>query len=299
MTSRDALTRLRDLVAARAGAEGCTASAFPGLRYYRYPHLTRYDKTQLLVPGIVVVVQGRKSARLGATTLSYDPSSCLILRRAAACQGTVVEASAERPYLALHMDLSPAVVTRSLLALADSGWQPEQADNQVVPVTDEILDAFVRLLPATDDALDRATLAPLIAEEITVRLLRSGAGPAIRDAATVKHAAARIDKAIQRIQSDFRSTLTIDSLAKAAAMSPSHFAHTFRQLAGVTPMHFIRATRLDEARLLLAAGQRASEVAQAVGFDSPSHFSREFKRRFAMTPNDYALGQASSQKQAS
>jgi AraC-like DNA-binding protein len=289
---------LRAMIAARTQGEGCTPSPFPGLRYYRFSGPTRYDKTQLLVPGIVIVVQGRKSARLGALTLSYDRANYLVLRRAAACHGTVVEASVEHPYLALHMDLSPALVVKTLLAMADNDWgdtREARVDNHVAPIDDAIVKAFGRLLPATDTAIDRSTLAPLIAEEIIVRLLRSGAAPAIRDAATVKRSAARIEKAMQLIQTGFRGRLSVDDLAEAVAMSPSHFAHTFREIAGVPPMHFIRTTRLDEARVLLASGKRASEVATAVGFDSAAHFSREFKRRFATTPNDYAHRLASSQ----
>ncbi|WP_368737869.1 AraC family transcriptional regulator N-terminal domain-containing protein [Massilia sp. CCM 8734] len=295
------LARLRGMVAARAVNEGRTDSIWPGLRYYRFSTPLRYDKTQTLAPGVVIVLQGRKSARLGAITLAYDDMSCLVLGAETRCEGTVVEASAGRPYLAIHMDLPPDLLVKTFVALADAAPAPDAqaSPNYVAPVDERVLDAFTRLLPATDHAIDRATIAPLIVEEIIVRLLRSVAASAIRDAAAIKRSAARIHQAMQLIQQHFRRPLDIAELAGAVAMSPSHFAHTFREVAGLAPMHFLRNTRLDAARaLLLAGGRRAGEVAALTGFDSAAHFTREFKRRYGAPPAQYARQLASSQPQS-
>ncbi|RSZ55941.1 AraC family transcriptional regulator [Massilia atriviolacea] len=289
------------MVAERAVDEGRTDAIWPGLRYYRFSSPIRYDKTQTLAPGIVVVLQGRKSARLGASTFSYDEMSCLVLGAETRCDGTVVEASPGQPYLAIHMDLPPELLVKTFIALADTAPAPNggTVPNYVAPVDERVLDAFTRLLPATDHAIDRATIAPLVVEEIVVRLLRSDAASAIRDAAAIKRSAARIQKAVQLIQQHFRRPLGIAELADAAAMSPSHFAHTFREVAGLAPMHFLRNTRLDQARvLLLAGGKRPGEVAAMTGFDSAAHFTREFKRRYGAPPAQYARQLASAQPQS-
>ncbi|WP_370663299.1 AraC family transcriptional regulator [Massilia mucilaginosa] len=295
------LARLRDMVAARAQIDGRTDSAWPGLRYYRFSSPVRYDKTQTLAPGIVVVLQGRKHARLGTSTLVYDDMSCLVLSAETRCDGTVVEATPDQPYLAIHMDLPPDLLVKTLITLADAAppSTAQAAPNYVAPVDARVLDAFTRLLPALDHAIDRATIAPLVVEEIIVRLLRSEAASAIRDAAAIKRSAARIHQAMQLIQEHFRRPLAIAELASAVAMSPSHFAHTFREVAGLAPMHFLRNTRLDAARvLLLAGGRRPGEVAALTGFDSAAHFTREFKRRYGAPPAQYASQLASSQPQS-
>jgi AraC-like DNA-binding protein len=57
----------------------------------------------------------------------------------------------------------------------------------------------------------------------------------------------------------------------------------------MSPMRFVKEVRLDAARtLLLSNGIRASEVALHVGYESPAHFSRDFKRRFGTSPARYA-----------
>nr|WP_308606351.1 AraC family transcriptional regulator [Massilia sp. DJPM01] len=145
------------MVAARAVSEGRTDSIWPGLRYYRFSTPLRYDKIQTLAPGIVVVLQGRKCARLGASTLAYDEMSCLVLGAETRCEGTVVEASPGLPYLAIHMDLPPDLLVKTFITLADAA-PSSTADvtlNYVAPVDERVLDAFTRLLPATDLAIDR------------------------------------------------------------------------------------------------------------------------------------------------
>lgn len=283
--------RLRSLVAQRTVIEGRTDSVYPGLRYYRFSAPTHYRKVQVLIPGIVVVVQGSKRATLGGETLHYDTSNCLVLSGETICQGTVVTAKPTHPYLAIHLDLPPDTLVKALIALSPArGEPPAQTlkENFVSAVDAQVLDAMARLLEATDTELDRRTIAPLAVEEIVVRLLRSEAGAAMRDAAAVSRSATRIQQSMQFMRSSFHRPLSVNELADQAAMSPSHYAHSFREVAGVSPMRYLRDLRLDEARALLLRGDvRTSEAAARTGFESTAHFSREFKSRFDASPTAY------------
>jgi AraC-like DNA-binding protein len=288
-----AWTRLRDMVAARTPEDGRTDALYPGLRYYRFSHPIRYEKTQRLTPGVVVVLQGRKTAHLGGNrSLAYGATQCLVLGAEVACLGTVVGASAEVPYLAIHLDLPPEVLVKSFVALAESGTltaEPARVtENFTAPVGPEVVEAFARLLLAADDLVDRRTLAPLAVEEIVLRLLRSEAAAAIRSAGAVTKAGARIQAAIAFMRRHLGRPLSVAEIASHVHMSPSHFAHSFREVAGVTPMRCIRDLRLEEARtLMLGAGLRPGDAAAKVGFESPAHFNRAFRRRFEATPADY------------
>lgn len=296
-TLSSTVTRLRTLVDSRTPCEGRTDSLHPGLRYYRFSAPIEYHKTQRLMPGVVVVLQGRKIATLQGRKHTYDAMHHLVLGREALCQGTVVSASAEAPYLAIHLDLPPAVMVKTLVALAEvspatSGPpSPPRSDVEtafVSPVDPTVLEALVRLLPATDTTTDRATIAPLIVEEIVVRLLRSHGARALLDAAALTRSAARIQQSVQFIQANFRRPLSVNELADRVAMSPSHFAHCFRQVAGVSPMRYLRDVRLDAACARLLGGSvRSGELAAEIGFESAAHFNREFKRRFDVSPTEY------------
>jgi AraC-like DNA-binding protein len=260
------------------------------LRFYRFSKPLSYRKRQVLVPGIVVVLQGSKKVLLAEETLHYDPAHCLVLGGETICRGTVVSASAVAPYLAIHLDLPPELLAKSLAALSE--WQdaPERSPQREVFVTAvdaEILDCLGRLLTATVDEKDRRTIAPLIVEEIVLRLLSLDTATAMRRVSVAQGSAARIRQSMQHIHAVHRNAITVEGLARRVAMSPSHYAHLFREVAGVSPMRFVRDVRLDAARELLLRGVRVGVVAADVGFESGAHFSREFKRRFEVSPAEY------------
>lgn len=302
------LKALRTQVALRAVNEGRTDSPLPGLRYYRFSAPTEYRKTQRLAPGLVVVLQGSKTATLADRTLSYDARRYLVLGREAICRGTAVQASEQVPYLAVHLDLPADLLAKAMLSISalDEPIQAETAEpaennaHFVAPIDPAVLAAMARLLALTDDVLDRHTLAPLVVEEIIVRLLRSDAAAAVRAAAQVTRSALRIQAAIEFIQREHQRRLSVEELAGRVHMSASHFAHCFREISGVSPMRYLRDFRLDQARMMLlsSADLRTGEVAARVGFESPAHFNREFKRRFETTPAEYVRRNAPAGKPA-
>ena len=67
------------------------------------------------------------------------------------------------------------------------------------------------------------------------------------------------------------------------------FHHYFKLVTASSPLQYLKRIRLDQARRLMAHdGHNASTAARAVGYESPSQFSREFKRLFGVTPFEEA-----------
>jgi AraC-like DNA-binding protein len=98
-----------------------------------------------------------------------------------------------------------------------------------------------------------------------------------------------IHEAMRYIRTHVSRPLSVDAVARRFAMSPSHFAHRFRAVAGVSPMRYQKHTRLTEARAAMVAGDlRVHEIAARVGYESASHFTRDFKAQFGETPAAYA-----------
>src|SRR5262249_3735345 len=152
-----------------------------------------------------------------------------------------------------------------------------------------VRDALVRLLGTLDDPVERRLLAPLIIEECALRLLRSDAAATFRAAIGQDGDLPPVEAAMRFMEANRARALTVGQIARHVGMSESHFAHRFREVAGVSPMRYLRQTRLDQARtLLLSEGARPSEAAARVGFESTSHFTREFKRLYGAPPADYA-----------
>lgn len=83
----------------------------------------------------------------------------------------------------------------------------------------------------------------------------------------------------------FPEALTLEDLAKAAAVTPSHLVRLSRKHTGDTPMQRLRRVRLDQAeQLLRQTGMSIGEIAYRVGFANPFHFSRLFKAQFGASP---------------
>jgi len=80
---------------------------------------------------------------------------------------------------------------------------------------------------------------------------------------------------------------SVSRLARAVNVSPSYLTRLFRMHLGVSPAQYDRDARLANARdLLLASFLSVKQVMAAAGWTDPSHFSREFKRRYGASPRE-------------
>lgn len=82
--------------------------------------------------------------------------------------------------------------------------------------------------------------------------------------------------------------VSVKRIAQEVAISPYHFIRQFEAVFGVTPHQFRIQSRLHQARLLLARGERSvTEICMEVGFSSLGTFSDLFTRRFGVAPSAY------------
>ena len=92
----------------------------------------------------------------------------------------------------------------------------------------------------------------------------------------------------------FREPLNVRAIAKQAGMSSSSLHEHFKRATSLSPVQFVKRMRLHEARAQLLGGRGASEAAYAVGYSSPSQFSREFRRMFGHTPSQVGVESAAA-----
>ena len=98
-----------------------------------------------------------------------------------------------------------------------------------------------------------------------------------------------ISRVLKRIESQYTENLSVDRLAAEANMSVSAFHHNFKAVTSTSPLQYLKNYRLHKARMLMIHdGMKASAAAMRVGYESPSQFSREFKRYFGLTPGEDA-----------
>lgn len=270
--------------------EGHTGIENPDLCLYRFSRETEFAKASTFGVTLGVVLQGRKRMRVAGMDVHADPDRLVVITRDSEYTSIAVNPTDDRPYLGLSVLFRPEQVARALIALCEAGCvaSEEAVPAFQMPLDTNIVDAIERLLRTLDDPMDRTVLAPLVLDELLYRLLRSDAAATVRAGVGPAQDATRILEAMQFIRANHAKKLSVEGLARTAAMSASHFAHRFTAVARTSPMRYVREMRLERARELMSQpGARAGNVAARVGFESAAHFAREFKRRYGRSPSEY------------
>ena len=234
------------------------------------------------------MLQGSKRVVVGETSLVYGVSRYLVTSLDLPALATILEASRERPYLALLLRLDMHEIASLMLSDPLPQAAPASKDAHAMAtgeVTLPLLDAFRRLLELADRPQDAPVLAPLLHREIVYRLLTGEAGSRLRQMASADSQSHHIARAVKRIKTNYAEPLRVEDLAREARMSVSTFHHRFKALTALSPVQYQKRLRLAEARrLMLAENVDASTAAYRVGYESASQFSREYKRQFGAPP---------------
>jgi AraC-like DNA-binding protein len=237
-------------------------------------------------PSLCIVAQGAKEVFLAGEVYRYDPGRSLLVSVDLPISARVVEATPARPCLAVRLSLDPSVVGELLADCPDARPPgPPARGVEVSPVEPQLLDAVGRLVALLDSPQSLGPLAPLVVREITYRVLVGPQGARLRQMATAGAPAQQIARAIRWLREHFAEPLPGESLARHAQMSLSGFHQHFKTVTGLSPLQYQKQLRLQEARrLMLGEGLDAATAAFRVGYESPSQFSREYRRLFGTPP---------------
>ena len=283
-SAMDSLLELCALIARHAGP-GQTTTPLPGVRLIASAVPTE-PINGIYEPAFAVVAQGAKRTMLGDKIFEYGAGKYLVVSVDLPIVGNVVRASNEEPYLAFVSTLKPAAIAALLLetATSDSG-AAAPSGLAVSEASIELLDPIARLLRLLDRPDDVAVLGPMLEREILWRLLTGEQGGTVRQIGLADSRLSQVSRAIRWIRAHYAQTLRIEDLAQVAGMSASSFHRHFRAVTAMSPLQYQKQIRLQEARArLLADSEDVAAVGFAVGYDSPSQFSREYSRLFGASP---------------
>ena len=277
---------LADRVARKTPAPGLNDTCVPGLSLIRATAPSQ-PLPSVYHPSLCVVVQGRKRALLGDEVYVYDPLNYLVVSMTLPITGQIIDASPQQPYLCLRVDIDPAQVASLLAQLPPSLPAPEAATRPLflARTSAPLLDAVLRLARLLDMPEEAGVLAPLALREIHYRVLTGELGGRLRQLCEVDGPSQRIARAIELVKARYAETLRIEELAAAAHMSPSALHQRFKAVTTLSPLQFQKQLRLQEARrLMLGEGMEAAAAGHRVGYESPSQFSRDYRRLFGAPP---------------
>jgi len=239
---------------------------------------------------LALIAQGAKRIALGDRVYEYGPGQYLVASVDLPITGHFTEASPQRPALGFGLVLRPAAVAELLLAAAPGDLPPAAGTTPSgLAVSDapaELLDAVVRLLRLLDRPRDRAVLAPQLKREILWRVLTGEQGAVLRQFGLADSNLTHVAKAVRWIRDHYAQAFRVEDLARRSGMSVSAFYRNFQAVTAMSPVQFQKQIRLQEARLLIATGPGdITGVSTRVGYESPSQFTREYRRQFGVPPS--------------
>ena len=280
-------SQLGRLIAAYAPHDGSFDLRIPGLHVGRFSRINHECVHALQLPALCIIVQGVKTVIVGDEVYEYDSSHMIAFSVALPVTAQVTQASPSCPYLSLRLELDPRKIAELVLRVYPRGLPAVQERSAVylTPAEDNFIDAATRLMECLASPSDVELLAPLIVDEILIRLLRSPIGVRVAQMGFAESNVQRVEKAIAWLRENYAQPMKVDELAELVHMSVSSFHEHFKGLTSMSPLQYQKVLRLQEARrLMLASMMDAGTASQRVGYLSASQFSREYSRFFGSAP---------------
>lgn len=282
----DKIAKLAELIAQNTEGDGVLETAIPRLSVIRISKPTE-PLHAIHQPSVCIIAQGAKQVMLADQIFRYSPGRYLVVSADMPVTGQVIEASEDKPYLCFRLDLDMKLLSDMLVEMPHA-FGPSASPCKCVGVcetTQEFLDAAIRMAQLLDRPDEIAFLAPLIERELMFRMLRGGQAEMIRQMLAPESRLQQVNRAIAWIRQNFAAPFSIEQVATEARMSTSSLHQHFREVTAMSPLQYQKQLRLQEARrLILGNAMDAATAAHSVGYDSPSQFSREYRRLFGAPP---------------
>ncbi len=277
----------------RQTEEGLQIAPIPGVENFGTIRMssTHVKTPEVYEPILLFIGQGKKYCYVGDERYDYSAGHLLTMLLPMPVQTELVEASVEKPFLALGVRIDLARMSDLLLRIErveTTPARPVSGDPTGIfslPLHDGLLDPAIRLLETFADPVDGAILGELILDEIYYRLLTGERGGELRFLLQQRGEIQRISRAVEHIHEHLDQPVSVGDLASMVHMSRTSFFETFKGVMHVSPLQYAKSLKLHKAQALIREGKNAGEAGYLVGYNSPAQFSREYKRQFGYAPS--------------
>ena len=281
------IATLAKLIGSLVPYDGTVELRVPGVRVGRVSQTNREPMHYVQRSSLCIVAQGAKIVMIGDDTYGYEAGQMALYSIDVPMAGRVTRASPSEPYLLLMIDLDAEKIAELAVRVFPHGL-PQPRDPRTLYVGDagtHIIDAAARLLDLMAQPVEAELLAPLVRDEILIRLLRGPMGSRVARIGQSGSSVQRIAKAVSWLRANFDQPANVEELAKLVNMSVTSFHRQFKAVTGMSPLQYQKTLRLQEARrLMLTAMLDAGQASRRVGYASASQFTREYGRFFGSAP---------------
>lgn len=261
-----------------------TETPLPGVMIIK-GDVPQHQLAAIYEPMIGFTVQGRKTISLGDRTIDAKGPAYYVIPTDVPATGQAHQARNGAPYLSLGLRLRRESLQKLLKDISFTTKNEGENTETSSPATMEFVEAWVRMLRLLKTPQDIPALAPAFEREILYRVLSGPQGSRLRQFRFEDEAGPKIHRAIQWIKENYTKSIDVRPMAAKSGMAVTTFHRQFKGITGLSPIQFQKKLRLLEARKLMVFKDiSAAEAAFAVGYESPSQFTREYSRLFGDSP---------------
>ena len=289
MSHRDSFEKLRE-VCGKPGSLGATDTYLESVQFFWEAEPVPRMPVQC-DPGIIIIGHGDKTGYLNGEEFHYNEDHYLIASVPSAFE-CETDASEENPLLGLFISIDIPKLSQFIEKVEEHSGKYDLKRSDLfcgmkpVKMDTDLHQATERLLACLLSPQDSTVLGQSIVDEIIYRVLLGAHGKALVALTRQETHYAQISRSLSYLYANYMERISIDELVRQSNMSYSSFHRAFKIVTGESPLQFLKKTRLNNARRLIAhEGFRVSAAANQVGYESVSQFSREFKRYFNVPPS--------------
>ena len=174
----------------------------------------------------------------------------------------------------------------SNLTTQDQGDQPFSFFNLRDEQKDILRYLNVMVQEATNQAMSYELVCHNLLEILLIKILRhqhfelevDSKNKTSKDIAFIKH----------YLKTYYRESIQLEDLASMTHLSRFYISHSFKKDVGLSPMEYLMTIRIKESKILLrTTNYSVSQIADIVGFTTPTYFSKQFRKVTGISPSDY------------
>jgi AraC-like DNA-binding protein len=268
---------------------GAVESPYTGVRFFKETQHVR-RRPMLYNPGLCIVTSGAKIGHLGGQSFHYDADNYLVVSVTMPFESESFPGEDE-PLLGVYIDIDLGQLN-DLINQMDLQAEFSDMESKGYPLgigpsamDGDMRDAVTKLLKALKSKREAKILAPGLIKEIYYRALCGSQAQVLYSLAKGNSSFAQVGRVITLMEQSYNEKLDVQQLAESAHMSVSAFHKAFKDITADSPLQYLKKIRLSRAKdLIVRENMKAYLAADAVGYESPSQFSREFKRHFGQSP---------------
>ncbi len=238
---------------------------------------------------LILVLQGKKHGYIANKCFEYDSRNYLVVPISLPFECETF-ASKEEPFICLTININKEIMTSIISNLSNKEARCCKEVKMGIfqdVVTAEIEDIVYRLLKILQSKEKSIILGDAILKELFYEII-NGENAHFLHKMFIKHKQeAKIAKSLKYIHDNFSQQLNVFDLAKDEDMSVSSFHNHFKNITSYPPLQYIKKIRLNKAKMLIESeNYQVNHSAHAVGYESVSQFSKDFKKYFGYPPKD-------------